>query len=246
MEELIKSLQEYGRFLSLQDLLPQWEQAFSRQKIRIAELRLNRDQKQWELEHLENPGFFRRILGKTEEKKERLTHQLREITAALTAAQWEQQDLNQKIESAKTELEALSNSEKTYIDLKKETILTTMQENQLLLEEIATFTPTALAAADRLLSSLEEARHWMQEDVRYKGVRSNNRKMECLSEAAGNARRLVQMIGMLPEGCAAVGSYLHSPEGYVDAVTMEYAKLDRLNNAVNQVRETRNQLRMLQ
>lgn len=246
MEELIKTLHDYGRFLSLQDLIPQWEQQFAEQKVRIGELRLNRDQKQWELDNMENPGFFRRLLGKTEEKKDRLGQQLREVTAALNAAQWEQQDLQQKIESAKTELETLSYSRKTYIEEKNRTILTTMQESQLAMEEIASFTPAALAAADRIIASLEEARHWMQEDVRYKGVRPNNRKMECLTEAARNSARLVEIIAMLPEGCASVGSYLRAPEGYVDAVTMEYAKLDRLNNAVNQVRETRNQLRMLQ
>ena len=116
----------------------------------------------------------------------------------------------------------------------------------MVMEEIAAFAPAAIAAAERVLSFLEEARHWMQEDVRYKGVRPNNRKMECLAEAAANAKRLVEILNMLPEGCASAGGYLRSPEGYVDAVTTEYAKLDRLNNAVNQVRETRNQLRMLQ
>lgn len=246
MEKLIKSLHDYGRFLELEDLLPQWQQQFAEQKIRIGELRLNRDQKQWELDHLESPGFFRRLLGRVEEKKDRLGQQLREVTAALNAAQWEQQDLQQKIEAAKEELSALSESRELYTVAKENASLSTMEESQLVMEEIASFTPAALAAAERVLDALEEARHWMQEDVRYKGVRPNNRKMECLAEAADNAKRLVEIIAMLPEGCASVGGYLHAPEGYVDAVTTEYAKLDRLNNAVNQVRETRNQLRMLQ
>lgn len=246
MEELIKSLHGYGRFLELEDQIPQWQQQFAEQKVRIGELRLNREQKQWELDHLENPGLFRRLLGRVEEKKDRLGQQLREVTAALNAAQWEQQDLQQKIDNARAELKALSGNREAYTEAKREVSLSTMEESQLVMEEIAAFAPAAIAAAERVLSFLEEARHWMQEDVRYKGVRPNNRKMECLAEAAANAKRLVAILNMLPEGCASAGSYLRSPEGYVDAVTTEYAKLDRLNNAVNQVRETRNQLRMLQ
>ncbi|MBQ7002143.1 MAG: hypothetical protein IJN67_14095 [Oscillospiraceae bacterium] len=246
MDKLKQYLQNYGRFLSLEDSLPQWEQERAELKVRIGELSLNREQKKWELEHLENPGFFRRLLGKSEEKKEKLTKQLREVTAALNAAKWELEALEKRIDEGKQELEALSGSRERYLQAKQDAQLSTMQESQLVMEEIAAFTPAAIAAADRVLAALEEARPWMQKDVRYTGVSSVNRKMECLALAAENAHRLVALLGILPEGCANIGNYLKAPDGYVDAVTMEYAKLDRLNNAINQVRETRNQLGMLQ
>lgn len=246
MEKLTGLLKNYGRFLELEDSLPHWEQQLGELKVRIGELRLNRDQKQWELDRQENPGFFQRLLGKTEEKKEKLGKQLREVTAALNAAQWEREELEKRIAAGKRELEALRDSREAYAQAKQAAALTSIQESQLVMEEIAAFTPAAIAAADRILDALEAARPWMQKDVRYTGVYDDNRKLEFLSLAAANARRLMTLLEMLPEGCANAGSYLKAPEGYVDAVTMEYAKLDRLNNAITQVWETRNQLGMLQ
>lgn len=246
MENLVALLKNYGRVLELEDSIPQWEQEYAELKIRIGELQLNRAQKKWDLEHLENPGFFRRLLGKTEEKKEKLTKQLSEVTGALTAAKWELEAMEKKLEAGKRELEALDGTLEAYARAKQAASLSTMQESQLIMEELAAFTPAAIAAADRVLEALENARPWMRADVRYTGVSSGNRKMEFLALAAENAARLVELIRMMPEGCANVGSYLRSPEHYVDAVTMEYAKLDRLNDAMEQVRETRNQLRMLQ
>lgn len=246
MEQLTRLLKEYGRFLELEDSIPLWEQEYDQLKVRIGDLRLNQAQKKWDLEHLENPGFFQRLLGKTEEKKEKLTKQLREVTAALTAAQWEREEAEKRLEAGKQELEALTGTLEAYARAKREANLTMMQESQLMMEELAAFTPAAIAAADRVIEALEEARPWLRADVRYTGVSSANRKMESLALAAENAGRLVEILRMMPEGCANVGSYLRSPEHYVDAVTSEYGKLDRLNNAVDQVRETRNQLRMLQ
>lgn len=246
MDKILACLHQYGRFLELEDALPHWEQQRCDQKTRLDELRLNQAQKKWDLEHLETPGFFQRLLGKTEEKKEKLTKQLREVTSALNAAQWELEALDKQIESGRQELEALVGSREAYARAKREASLTSVQESQLMMEEIAAFTPAALAAADRVIEALEEARPWMQTDVRYTGVYSGNRKMEFLALAAENARRLVEILSAMPEGCANVGNYLRSPEHYVDAATMEYAKLDRLNSAMDQVRETRNQLRMLQ
>lgn len=246
MEKLTLLLREYARFMELQESLPALEQQLEEEKPRLGELRLSQAQKKWELEHLENPGFFQRLLGRAEEKKEKLSKQLREVTSALTAAQWEQKALEETIAASRQELEQLEGSRERYLQAKEQAALSTLEESQLVMEEIAAFTPAALAAADRILDCLEQARPWMRQDVRYTGVHSGNRKMEFLALAAENARQLVFLLTMLPEGCADVGSYLKNPEGYVDAVTMEYAKLDRLNNAVEQVRQTRNQLRMLQ
>lgn len=246
MDKILNCLHNYGRYLELEDAIPHWQQQRAEQKTRLDELRLNRAQKKWDLDHLENPGFFQRLLGKSEEKKEKLAKQLREVTAALNAAQWELEALDKQIESGKQELEALAGSREAYARARQEAALTTIQESQLMLQEIAALTPVALAAADRVIEALEEARPWMQNDIRYTAVSSGNRKMEYLALAAENAGRLVEILAAMPEGCANVGSYLRSPEGYVDAATMEYAKLDRLNSAMDQVRETRNQLRMLQ
>ena len=246
MEDLIRKLGDYARYLALEDSIPYWQQQRSDLKVRLGELRLSRDRKQWELDHLENPGFFQRLLGKAEEKKEKLTRQVSQVKAALNAARWELEELDKKLEEAMREKETLCGSREAYALAKQEAVLTTMEESQLMMQEIAAFAPAAITAADRVLEALEDARPWMQQDVRYTGVSAANRKLECLTLAAENARRLVSILETMPQGCADVGGYLQSPEGYVDAVTMEYVKLDRLNSAIGQVRQTRNQLGMLQ
>lgn len=246
MVELIKRLRAYGRFLELTDNIPYWEAQIPELKERIEELKWNRDSKEIELMGLKNPNFFQKLFGGLEEKKEKLAQQLSQSTAAWNAAKWELEDLEKKLTAGKQELETLTDSREVYAEAKQAAVLTTMQESQLMMEEIATFTPVAISAADRCLEALEDTRPWMRQDALRTGVSGSNRKMEFLAKAEENAVRLVQILSIMPEGCANVGSYLRSPSGYVDAVTMEYARLDRLNNAIDQVRETRNQLRMLQ
>lgn len=246
MEELMKKLYAYGRFLELTDNIPYWEAQIPELKERIGELKWNRDSKEIELLGLKDPNFFQKLFGGVEEKKEKLGQQLSQATAAWNAAKWELEALAKKTAEGKQELEALTGSRETYAQAKQAAVLTTMQESQLMLEEIAVFAPVAITAADRCLEALENARHWMRQDALRKGVSGGNRKMECLARAEESAVRLVEVLSIMPEGIANVGSYLRNPRGYVDAVTMEYAKLDRLNDAITQVRETRNQLRMLQ
>lgn len=246
METLMEKLGAYGRFLELTDDIPYWGSQIPELKERIEELKWNRDSKELELTWLENPNFFQRLFGKVEEKKEKLRQQLSQATAAWNAAKWELEALERKIAEGKQTLETMQHSREIYEAAKSEAVLTTAQESQLMMAELTAFTPAAIAAAERCLEALEDARFWMQEDALRKGVRDINQKMACLSRAAENARRLVEILSIMPEGVANVGAYLRSPEGYVDAVTSEFKRLDRLNSAIDQVRETRNQLRMLQ
>ena len=246
MEALMEKLSAYGRYLELSDDIPYWESQVPELKERIKELEWNRWGKETELAGLQEPTFFQRLFGKVEEKKEKLHQQLSRATAAWNAAKWELEDLEKKINAGKETLEALSYSREDYEAAKQNAALTSAQESQLMMAELTAFTPAAISAADRCLEALEDARFWMQEDAVRKGVRDANQKMACLARAEENAVRLVQILSIMPEGAASVGRYLRSPEGYVDAVTSEFARLDRLNNAISQVRETRNQLRMLQ
>ena len=246
MEELLRCLREYGRFLELEDNIPYWESQLPELRVRIRELEINRDSKEIALKALDNPGFFRRLLGGVEEKKEKLGIQLREASAALAGAQWEQKLLQDKLGKAKQELELLGNAREEYLRRKQDTALSTIEESQLILEELAVFTPVAIQAADRVLEALADARPWMQKDAMSSRVGEDNRKLEYLALAEKNAKRLTQVLGSMPEGVAPIGSYLRDPGSYVTSVTSEYGQLDRLNRAIDQVRETRNQLSMLE
>ena len=104
MEDLIKNLRAYGRFLELEDSIPFWESQIPELKDRLEEMKWNQQQKEMELLNLQEPNFVQRIFGKAEEKKERISKQIREITAAKTAAQWELEGLEKQIAAGREEL----------------------------------------------------------------------------------------------------------------------------------------------
>ena len=85
----------------------------------------------------------------------------------------------------------------------------------------------------------------MRRDAMSTGVGEGNRRMECLGKAETAARRLLELLEVLPEGVATIGSYLQAPSAYICGVTSEFKQLDRLELAQEQIRTIRNQLKQL-
>jgi len=245
MDELLKKMKSYSRFLELEDSIPYWEAQIPELKTRLEEMSWNLQQKETELLKLKEPNFFQRMFGRAEEKKEKISKQIREITAARTAVQWELDGLRKKLEAGRQEMESLVKSRENYEEAKCAVALSPAQESQLMMEEITAFAPVALETAWHILEALEEARPWMRRDAQTTRVGQNNRKMECLSKAEAAAQRLVGILTVMPEGVATIGSYLRAPRDYIYGVTSEFKQLDRLELAQEQVRNVRNQLRLL-
>ena len=245
MEQLLENLRSYGRLLELEDSIPYWESQIPELKDRMTEMKWNQQQKETELLTLQEPNMFQRIFGRAEEKKEKLVKQIREITAARTAAQWELDDLEKQIAAGKQEVAALAESREAYETARNALTLSAAQESRLLMEQISVLAPVALEAAWHVLTALENARPWMQQDAVRKGVSEKNRKMECLLKAEEAAARLRNILEALPEGVATVGSYLQSPHDYIYGVTSEFKQLDRLERAQEQIRTIRTQLKLL-
>lgn len=245
MEELLKKLQDYSRFLELEDSIPYWESQIPELKARLEEMKWNLQQKELELLQLKNPNFFQRLFGRAEEKKEILSQQIREITAAQRAAGWDLEGLEKKIASGKQEQKILEDSREIYETTKKDTVLTTAQESRIMMEELSAFVPVAQKTVIRALEALEDAHFWMARDARSSRVGQDNRKMECLYRAQDCTRRLLEILAVLPEGVASPGSSFANLYDYVCGVTSEYKQLDRLNNAMEQLRTVHNQLRLL-
>lgn len=245
MDELLLKLRAYSRFLELEDNIPYWESQKPELKARLSEMRWNLQQKELELLQLQNPNVFQRLFGKTEEKKEKLSRQIRQTTAARTALQWDLESLEKKIRLGVEELETLADSRMAYETAKSAMVFTVSQESRLMMEEISAFAPAAMETAGRILESLENARPWMQQDALSKGVGQDNRKMEHLSNAQAAAERLRGILSVLPEGAATIGSYLNAPHAYIYGVSSEFKQLDRLNLAIEQVQGVCNQLRLL-
>ena len=245
MEELLNKMKRYSRFLELEDSIPYWESQIPELKARLSEMKWNQQQKEIELLNLQEPNFLQRLFGKAEEKKERLSKQIREIAAAQTAAQWELEGLEKQIQTGRKELETLAGSGKAYEAAKASTELSSAQESRLMMEEITAFAPVALETAWHILQALEDARPWMARDARTTRVGQDNRKMACLAKAEAAATRLTEILAVMPEGIATIGSYLKGPHDYIYGVTSEFKQLDRLERAQEQIRTIRTQLKLI-
>ena len=232
MEELLKKLCTYRRQLELEDHIISWEYQTTELKARISEMTENLRKKEEDLKALENPGFFLRLAGKTESRKEKIRIQLKEITAARMAAQWEQESLDKKIRAGKQELETLSHSQADYVAAKADTVLSAAQESRLMMEEISALAPAAMTTAGKLLEALEAAGLWVQ-----KGKQDG----QLLGHAEAIANKLCDILSALPEGTAPVGSFLLAPCDYLYGGDTT----DRLHQAQEQIQRVINQLRLL-
>lgn len=242
MEELLTKLHSYSRFLELEDSIPYWEAQIPELKDRIEEMKWNLQQKELELLQLKEPNFFQRMFGRAEEKKETLSLQIREIKAARTAAQWELEGLEKKIRGGREELATLADSGKAYASAKGEPVLSSAQESRLMMEEISAFAPLALETAWRAVEALEDARPWMRNT---RVITEDNRKMECLYRAQDYARRLLTILAALPEGAANPGTGLENLYDYICGATSQFKQMDRLELVQIQLRDIRNQLKLL-
>ena len=72
-----------------------------------------------------------------------------------------------------------------------------------------------------------------------------NRKMEYLYKAQDCTWRLRNLLAAMPEGVASGGSSFENLYGYICGVTSEFKQLDRLEQAQEQLRTVRNQLKLL-
>ena len=242
MEELLVKMRHYSRFLDLEDSIPYWEAQIPELEDRIAEMQFNLQQKQLELLQLQAPNFFERLFGRAEEKKEKLTHQIREITSAGMAARWELESLEKKIREGKQELETLAGSGEAYQTEKESAVLTPAQESRMLMEQISAFGPLALETAWRALMTLEDARPWIRSN---RILAEGSRKMELLYRAQEHSRHLLKILAALPEGAANPDVRWENLYDYICGATSEYRQQDRLENVQIQLRTLRNQLKLL-
>ena len=242
MDDLLKKLKDYSRFLELEDSIPYWESQIPELQARISEMNWNLQQKELEQLQLKEPNFIQRMFGRAEEKKEKLSKQIREITSARTAAQWELESLKKQIETGKQELDALTGSGEAYEAVRNGSVLSVAQESRLMMEQISTLTPLALETAWRALMVLEEARPWIRSN---RVMVDGSRKMELLYRAQEHSRRLMKILAALPEGAASPNGKLEHLYDYICGATSEYKQQDRLENVQIELRALRNQLKLL-
>lgn len=234
----------YGRFLELEDLIPVWQSSQEEKRREVRYLQRERDLKEIEYKRWQEPGFFQRLLGKTEEKREKARQEYREAAAECDKLQREMEELTEKIAAGTEEKETLAGSESQY-KVWREVCREAGSDTDAGRLTAAALAPAAIGAATRCLEALGDARGWARTDARMTRVAEGNRKMEFLAEAEKNAKRLNFLLEQMPEGMVETGNYLKHGTGYIVGVTSEFKQLDRLNLAMEQVREIRSVLRKL-
>jgi hypothetical protein len=191
---------------------------------------------------LESPDFFLRLMpARLEKKKELAQAEVRAHTAALEEARRALESRRFTIDTLKEEYQSLLPRREEYAagagsfpeDLEQHLVCA-----------------SGIRLAERILHSLSQARNHMTGEAR-RGETTRgsqllgNRKLEFLSKAAEDARKLQELLDHLPSSLQLKGSYLSWPDHYVTEPTTPYAQMDRLNMAVDTVRDVRNQLREL-
>lgn len=224
-EELLSA---YGRYLELEGQIPDWQLQLQEKNEALQEAKEELNWRKVQLLSAQNPDFIQRLLGKWEAKVEKAQEEVRTATTEYEKQKWEIAQLEAVLAEGRQEFDRLALHTDAY-----------QQLIPLEREEACYLAPAAIAAADRCLAALEAASPWVRRDVRTTRVGSGNRRMEFLARAQDQAGILMQLLSLLPEGTLAPGSYLRNPDYYIRGVTSEYAQLDRVNNAIDQVRDYR-------
>lgn len=238
MEQVLQKLKNYSRWLGLEADIPGLEDALAEAKALRIDAGGSVRVAQWELDRLENPGFFQRLKGDLEERKEEFRKQYRSAKILYQQAQEEVDARAKELEAARKEFAELSGSWEGYLQEKARFGESTTEEVKLL-------AGIGIGLSKDCQEALEEARPWMRADVMRRGVSYGNRKLEFLGIAREKAGRLLALLEQLPEGLVEIPNYLRGPDGFILGYTMEFKQLDQVNLAIDQMCTLRSRLREL-
>lgn len=238
MEQVLRELKHYSRWLQLETELPRLEAALEEAKDLRIEARGSVRVIQWELDRLEKPGFFQRLKGDLEERKDEFRREYRTAQAKAQQAQEEVALRERELEEARQEFAALSSSWEAYLREKA-------RFGEAVEGELGLLAAIGIGLTIDCQEALEQARPWMRVDVMRTGVGYDNRKLEFLGIAGERAGRVLAVLRQLPEGLVEIPGYLKNPMGFITGYTMEFKQLDQVNLAIEQVRELRQELKKL-
>ena len=195
-----------------------------------------------QLMSLDSPDFFLRLMpAKLEKKKELAQAEVRSHTTALEKVKWDLENMRSTIAQLKEEYQFLL-PRRTEYEAGKGSFPPELEQHLVC--------TAGVRLSERILFSLEEARKHMAGEARRgettRGTQlRGNRKLEFLSNAAQDAKKLKKLLDNLPSPVQLKGSYLSWPDHYVTEPTTPYAQLDRLNMAKDTLRDVRKQLKEL-
>ena len=238
MEQVLQQLKNYSRWLQLEAEIPCLESALAEARALRIEAGGSVRVAQWELERLENPGFFQRLKGDLEERREEYRKEYRRAKILYQTAQEEVDARAKELEEARQTFLELSGSWEGYLQEKA-------RFGEGVEGEVKLLAGIGIGLSKDCQEALEEARPWMRVDVMRRGVGYDNRKLEFLGIAREKAGRLLALLEQLPEGMVEIPAYLRNPDGYILGYAMEFKQLDQVNLAIERVRDLRSRLREL-
>ncbi len=234
MEQILK---DYGRYLLLEGQLPGLAQKAETSRREALALERERSQKKWDWESWEQPGFFQRLLGNREEKREKAHMAFLEADSAWKQAVLDADQAAQALQLVKGELESLASAPEIYAQLEK------TQEVKLLAQDA--FRPAALQALEACLNALEQALQWENQERNLGGRMPNqdDGMWERLSAAREPANRLKQILMAFPEPDSWTGGYLENPDGFIyDGVIMKASPRNKIRVAIGQLEKLKERL----
>lgn len=233
-----KILEGYGSYLLMQASLPALEKEMEAKRRHSLALDRERSQRKVEWEGLKDPGFFRRLLGRVEEKQEAAYRTYQEAELA-----WKQgcrafDQAVQAYERANSQLDALSAAPAAYEALPK-----TQQVREAAVEA---FRMAALYNLERALSSLNQALQWEYQERNTAGRLPNqdDGMWEQLTAAKEPARQLKYILEQFPEPDSWLCDYLRNPDGFVyDGVIMKISPRNQIRIAIGQLERLEGKLK---
>lgn len=196
---------------------------------------------------LDSPNFFQRLMpAKLEKQRELAQAEVRTHTAELEKAKRELENRRITLEQLTEEYQMLLPRRQEY-EAGKGTFPPELEQHLAC--------SAGIRLADRILFYLEDAAKYMRGDSKRGDVAHcdttlarhvrGSRKLEFLSKAADDAKKLKELLDRLPTPLTLKGSYLSWPDHYITEPTSVYAQMDRQNMAVDTVRDVRKQLKEL-
>ena len=237
MEQLFQDLH---RILTIEETLPQLEQEHAALKEAAAEAEARAAVAKYDLDALENPGFFTQLLGRVEDKKETARIAYRSAAAARDRAKQELAARDQQLQELKAEYTTLLPVRDRFDREAKQL------DPQLVTSYICRL---GSGAAHKVILHLETARSWMRYDPSRKDITEGNRRMEFLALAAEQAQIVARCVDLLPEAKRPASwgmtTYFQHPEDYVTGAANAYKQLDLLDLAQRHAKAVRDEMKAM-
>jgi len=242
MEHFVQQIADFQtRITRMQELeahLPQLKNRLDQAKETLSQSQLQHAVAKYELEKLENPGFFRRILGVSHEAIAVARQKVYTAASTRDLAQAEKARLQEQTETSQRELESLVGTEEALL-----TFLEAHTDRDFLMSVQHLTCQLALVESRSILEALEAARGGARNDALTDRVPPGSKKLDYFNYAQERLQYLLRLLAQIHGHNIALDGYLHYGTAYITGVTSEFKQLDRLNNAIDQIREVRSQLK---